>query len=193
MHDFKFSGDCRTIAYVPLEMDRVKVLDAATGAVRYEIRTTGEKPTAKHTTLTPDGRHLLVSQNPAGAWPDVGLPAPDPLWKRALRWLNINPDRFGPKYHDEVMVHDLQSGHEFRPIGWNVSDALLSDDGRTLATTHDEDDGRVLRCWDVDGWKPLRWALGVPTGCGLLFLGFEKCWRRWRKRRPAMPMPPTPA
>jgi hypothetical protein len=60
-----------------------------------------------------------------------------------------------------------------------VSMPLLSNDGRWMAAVHSEDEHFVLRCWEVDAVKPLRWAVSVPAGFGgAVFL----IWK-WRHRR----------
>ena len=71
--------------------------------------------------------------------------------------------------------------------GWNVSGALLTNDGGTLITIHQEMNGRTLRGWDVGGSKPMRWAFGIPVGVGVLLLALVKGYRRVR----AMKRPET--
>ena len=68
----------------------------------------------------------------------------------------------------------LRSGHGPRvhpPDGdVDLAEALISDDGDTLVTVHHESGAYIMRCWDLAGWKPLRWAIGIPAGAGLAIL-----------------------
>ena len=86
--------------------------------------------------------------------------------------------------NDLTVVVDTDSCRaRFRLTGWNTLSALLYDDGSTLVTVHQETDNRsVIRCWHVDAWKPLRWAIGVPAGLGTLVVLYV--W--WRSRRLTM-------
>ncbi len=58
-------------------------------------------------------------------------------------------------------------------MNWGTRTAMLSDDGNTLVTQHDG----VIRCWDINAWKPLHWPIGVPAGLAALIVLFT-VWRR---------------
>jgi hypothetical protein len=130
------------------------------------------------------GRHLLIFQRDRNAIPT------ESVWQKAFAWFPWLADRMRPKYHDCTIVFDLETNRErFRLQGWNTEQALLSDDGSTLITIHDEDMAITIGCWDVTVLKPLRWALGIPVGLGLLLFGLAKVFARWRKRSIAQPVP----
>src|SRR5206468_1826080 len=140
-------------------------LDTATGAVVGQVRPYEKDGNLRGLTQTREGGHLLLQSGNEGlvrVW--FGIP-PEPVWKRALKSIGINPDRFLHDFHDETVVYDLENNRAGLHLhGYNVAEALLSDDGRTLVTTHDEDGARVLRGWDTHGRKPLRYVVGAPLG-----------------------------
>lgn len=106
--------------------------------------------------------------------------------ERKQNWLSDIPWLGGllPKATDSVVVIDTNGGGErFRLTGAETRSAQLSNDGKTLVTQHG--DG-LLRCWDVDVWKPLHWPIGVPAGIGALALAFG-WWRRRAKAGAACP------
>jgi WD40 repeat protein len=123
--------------------------------------------------VTPDHGSLLIQDS-------VRVPAvaDSPFWahfKNWLPWLNDLPEA----KNDLAVVLDIRSGRErFRLSGWSIDRAMLSDDGQTLVTVHAHDN--MLRCWDVDACKPLRWAVGVPAGLASACILFA--WWRGRRR-----------
>jgi hypothetical protein len=81
-----------------------------------------------------------------------------------------------------VVVVDLDSGRElFRSETHDVADLRISDDGRTLVTTHFEGNDAVISCWDVPSRPPLHWVVGIPLMLG----GVVLLVRWWRTRRAA--------
>jgi len=186
-----FTPDSKRILQVFDAGNDVRVLDSATGAVLATVALPPNQ-TARLPALTPDGRSFVVHWNRHDVvmvW--FFLMVQDPWWKKAIRWTGIDPERFDSSNRDHAVVYDLENDREsLRLVGWNVSDALLSDDGNTLITLHEEEGDRVMRSWDVHAWKPLRWAVGVPIGVGVGLIVVAKCWARWRKRKIATPAPP---
>jgi hypothetical protein len=186
-----FTPDSKRIMQIFDASNEVRILDSATGAV---IRTIALPPnhSARMPAMTPDGRFFVAHRDHddmVALWVVVAV---DPWWKKALRWTGIDPERFDSSNRDHAVVYDLENDREcLCLVGWNVIDALLSDDGNTLITLHVEDDGRVMRCWDVHAWKPLRWAMGVPIGVGVGLIVIAKIWARSRKRKIATPEKPS--
>ena len=119
--------------------------------------------------FTPDGRSLLV-------WSPETYYRPSFIfrWIPWLRRFKDDPHRYF------VVVFDVGAARDrFRLEGFSAY-AMLSQDGQVLVTAHPE-----LRCWDVDAGKPLRWAIGVPAGLGMIaLLGM---WWRGRRRREKSP------
>jgi WD40 repeat protein len=153
----------------------VQIRDCATGKVRQTI-IAGVAGTNNALALSKDGRHLLIQHTD-----DANAHG---IWHRLLAWTSINLDRFEPAHRDVTIVYDVDANRErLRLRGWNVYDALLSEDGATLVTTHDEGGGRVMRCWDVGATKPWRWPLAVPPLVGAALWGMAKGVARWRQRR----------
>jgi hypothetical protein len=144
--------------------------------------------------MAPGSRYLLIRTNDRGIrLVFLNLVNQEPWWKQALRWIHVDPNRWEPEHRDETIVFDTESNRDaLRLYGWNIAEALLSADGRTLITAHDVDDDRVLRCWAVGGWKPLRWPIGVPAGVGLLLFATAKARRRRRPITPSTPPPDRP-
>lgn len=170
--DSLFSRDSNTLFTDDRNDPDVICLDTMTGKPRSTVRLNAKPMTGQlNLEMTPDRRSLLVIQT-AGEALAPGLLA------RMLEWLPQRWQRVTS--NDTVVVLDADTCSEhFRLVGWNTTSALLSDDGGTLVTVHDEETGRILRCWDVKAWKPLRWAVGVPAGMGPLVVGL--IW--WRRRR----------
>jgi hypothetical protein len=173
--DVPFSADGHTAFVRWNEPPEVQGLDCATGELRARIAVKSDDPV-----FTAPGnrtrRFLLLHQSWWKGW-DV---APQPIWQRCMQWLPWLNRRDMPT--DAVVVFDTESYRErFRLQGWNVYRAILSDDGRMLATQHDDDERREIRCWDVDAFKPLRWVIGVPAGLAALLVLLAT----WRGRQRA--------
>lgn len=108
------------------------------------------------------------------------LPTQQPLWEKLrsrFTWLQQWPDRA----NDVTVIIDTESAQPIYYLqGWHANSAMISPNGRWLATTHSGwEGGSIVRCWDVDAMKPLRWAIGVPAGLGTLLVLFV--W--WRSRK----------
>jgi hypothetical protein len=96
--------------------------------------------------------------------------------------------------NDLVAVYDtdaLCTRFSLHDLG--ATDAVISDDGRFVATSHRHAEPILIRCWDTHAWKPLHWAVGVPAGVGAIVLLFG--WWRGRRRaiveKPVTPGPVT--
>ncbi len=174
--DSLFSHDSNTIFTDALGRPDVLCMDCATGQIRQAVPLKGETHSqflSLH--MTPNRRSLLVRQA-------APLNLPEPFWIPWLQWLLRT--RPPVRSNDTTVVLDTNTCRErFRLHGWDATAAMLSDDGRTLVTTHDEDDRRYLRCWDVDAWKPLHLPIGVPAGLGAVIVLLV--W--WRGRRRKLP------
>ena len=162
----EFRADSRTLFAYECEDADVIAYGSETGAVRRRIRLASTmNPRLR---MTPDHRALLAHQTPGD---------------RREGWLDCIPwiSRLLPDSTDCVIVIDTNSARErFRLADWDAQSALLSDDGNTLVTQHA--DG-LLRCWEVNAWKPLHWPIGVPAG--LAAAAFVWTW--WRRRAAAGP------
>jgi WD40 repeat protein len=161
-----FSQDSKTAYVMQGHTREVNAYDYRSGKLRLAIDThPRNSPTLR---MTPDKGSLLVH---CDGW--SGNANVTPWWERMLDripWITWRPNR----KPDATFILDANTCRErFRLDGWGTVSGLLSDDGRTLATLHD--DG-VIRCWDVDAWKPLHWAAGVPAAAGVLVVLFA-CWR----------------
>jgi hypothetical protein len=149
----------------------IHCVDSATGSIRRIIPLLAKSGTT--TVMTPDHRMLLVQC--------VQGPRHLPAWMGRFPWLVKYLEK---QRNDTVLVLETDT---CRPrvhlVGWNASAAWISNDGRTLVTLHVEsEERRVMRCWDVDAWKPLHWTLGVPVGLGAL-MGALALWRGRRQMR----------
>lgn len=162
----EFSHNLNTMFVNAKDPEGIESLDCASGKLlaRTPLSVAGGMD-------TPDRRFLLY-------WGELQS---EPKWAARLPWLN----RFlAGRSMACAIVLDTDAGRErFRVTGERLSAAKLSDDGRILITTHDEPDRRVLRCWDVDAWKPLHLPIGVPAGLGVLVVLLV--W--WRGRRRNLP------
>jgi len=128
--------------------------------------------------LTPDRRFLLVQ--------DFGSRRAErlTLWQKILSWLPWQiPDLDAMK--DLVIVFDMDNLSErFRLEGWNSDKAMISTDGKILATSHHVgDEHQIIRCWEIDARKPLHWAIGVPAGLAAIAVVFA--WWRGRRKKVA--------
>lgn len=182
--EVRFGPDSATISALSPEPPEVRppelvCFDCATGKQRVRIPLPANMwggPATVH--MTPDRRRLLVHQNDGQA-PFGQVP----FWVRVLEWfpwLNAQRDL----RNDTVVVFDTETCRErLRLSGRGTTLALLSDDGGTLVSMHD--DG-MLRCWDVDARKPMHLAIGVPAGLGMLIV--LAAW--WRRRRTAAEVAP---
>jgi WD40 repeat protein len=172
-----FSRDSRTVFAMPIDSPELKCYDCKTGKLRRRVALSVDCDKVEPKLhMTPDRGSLLVHQIDDGLAPNETA-----IWIRWLTWIPwLN---WQPEFKNDIVLvlHTDTCSERIRLRGWNTSSVLLSDDGRTLLTVHDEgDDRRVLRCWDVEAWKPLHWAIGVPAGLGALAFVLFTLWRRWR-------------
>jgi hypothetical protein len=153
---------------------RLLALDRASG----EVRTAIDVPAVrrgirgiKEPLVTPaaDGSVLVFEAD------GKMLPERTPFWAWLLKpipWITLPETK-----NDIAVVLDGHTGAErFRVQGRDTTAAKLSRDGATLVTM----EKRVFYCWDVNGGKPLRWALGVPAL--LAGLGLAVSWRARKLR-----------
>jgi WD40 repeat protein len=176
--DSVFSNDSRTAFVLVDNPPALRCLDAATGQLRREFPLHTQNSTTE-AEMTPDQRFVMVRRGHGKRnWPD---------WFTHLPWL---PGYLEQGRNDIVHVVDTESCKpRLTVLGWDAWASWLSDDGRTLVTAHRESETRqVLRCWAVDGWKRLRWAVGVPASLALL--GVLLAW--WRSRRSKRKEAPCP-
>jgi hypothetical protein len=178
--DVEFTRDSKHVLVVPSDGDVIQLRDCATGKVQQTIavddyRSSFATPTI---TLTKDRSKVLIVQR--SGW---GANEDAPIWRRLLHWLRLGPE-VASASRDLVIVYDLDTNREqIRLRGQNVADALLSEDGATLVTTHRDDEVRSMHCWDLGATKPLRWPLGVSAALGIGLWGVAKTFTRWRQRR----------
>jgi hypothetical protein len=171
-----FSRDSRTVFAMSIDRPELKCYDCKTGKARHKIALSVDSDKVEPKLhKTPDRASLLVHQ-PI----DDLAPNQTPLWVRWLTWIPwLN---WQPEFKNDIMLvlHTDTCRERFRLQGWDTRSALLADDGHTLVTVHVEgDDRRLIRCWEVDAWKPLHWAIGVPAGLGALAFVLFTLWRRW--------------
>jgi WD40 repeat protein len=177
-HEPRFSYDGRSVYLNSHDPSEVQCRDSATGEIRRRFWLPGD---LRFASLVPtsDGRFLLMSQHRNLVPPD-----PDGVWTRWFGWI---PFVKGEGSHPgSVAVVDTRTNEErFRIDDWRLSGqrlcAMLSSDGRTLVTSHDDGaNDRVLLIWDVNARKPLHWPIGVPASLaalGVLWIW----WRGWRR------------
>jgi hypothetical protein len=176
-----FTRDGERVIVIGTLSNAAFIRDCTTGEIRQTIpmRYMPDTGVELTLTLTPDKRHALIHQ-PAGRWSrnDAGK---GNLLRRIMEWVRIDPASFEPKHHDATIVYDLDANRErFRLQGWNAVEAALSADGATLITVHETETTRVMHGWDVNGFKPFRYALGVPILLGGVGWSVVKAWSRWR-------------
>jgi len=127
----------------------------------------------------PDHSNILVFQL------DGKLPARSNMfWEFIRAWIPGMNERQGHSTNDVAMVLNATTGAiRFRIDGWNITSAKLSNDGNTLLTNHHDAERQLIRSWNVNAWKPLHWAVGVPAGLAAMIVLHSV----WRARRRAMP------
>jgi hypothetical protein len=143
-------------------------LDTKTGAVRWSVV---NEHFEYDWTVTEDRGSLRVVE-----WNHTQEMPPLLRLLKWVPWLKIAPPETGL-----TVVYDADTCRERFRLHGRTLDALLSNDGGTLATSNNEKDHRVVRCWAVGACKPLRWAVGVPAGLGAVVVLYA-----WRRRRRAM-------
>ncbi len=164
-----FSRDSQTAFVLVDDPPELRCLASATGQITRKIPLRVQQGFTQ-AWVTPDQRLLVAT--------GVHMDREFPKWVEKFPWL---AKHLAKRKNDAVVVLDTDSCRtRLHLVGWNAMDAWLSDDGRTLVTTHqDTETLRVLRAWDVDAWKPLHLPIGVPAGLGTLVTLFA--W--WRGRR----------
>jgi WD40 repeat protein len=95
----------------------------------------------------------------------------------------------------QVRILDVATGQELAHLESDtLEEALLSDDGCTLVTKHQEGGGYLLRCWDIPLRAPLDLVIGFPLGVGTLGLLLSFWLSHRRRKSSAEPKtPPAPA
>jgi hypothetical protein len=158
----EFSTDSRTLLSYQTAAPTLIARDSETGETRAHVHLVCDGD--PKLTMTPDQKMLLIHQT-------VG--SRKESWVDRLPWAS----RLLPTHTDCVVLVGTNACQErFRITGMKTNHAMLSDDGNTLVTQHDG----MIRCWDVNAWKPLYWPIGVPAG--LAVLGVLIAWWRGRRR-----------
>jgi WD40 repeat protein len=170
--ELAFTADSRFLIADPTR--KVEVLEAQTGKRRqfFNVRLThvlqeGEEETGGWGLFSIDKRFLQIQSE-------------------AVRQANFWERLFGnwlPKRNSivqQVRVAEVASGRELARLESDgLEEALLLDDGKTLATKHNENGKYLMRIWDLPLRPPLLLVIGIPLALGLLVLLFS----RWRARR----------
>jgi len=178
--DIEFTKDSKRVLVIPEDGNAIQIRDSATGEVQQTIAVSdyGNRFNAPTITMTKDRSNVLIVQTSGWHANDEA-----PIWRRLLQWLRPDPNAVSGS-RDLVIVYDLDTNRErIRLRGWNISDALLSEDGASLVTTHRNDELRSMRCWDIGATKPMRWPFGLPAVLGVGLWGFSRGIGRWRRRR----------
>jgi hypothetical protein len=82
---------------------------------------------------------------------------------------------------EQVRVIDLSSGDEVARVETSPNSSWLSEDGRTLVTSHGDNDGRRICCWDIPLARPPRfWIHSIQISLVIAAIGLV-CWR-WKRR-----------
>jgi WD40 repeat protein len=167
-----FSGDGKSLLFCG--PSAVNAFDVETGRLRRQIPFTGSSDYLRWI-VTPARHRLAVMKKHERA--------SAPHWLTWPAWLK---ELIESRLNDAVVVLETDTCRPCLRVAGLDTDArlvVLSDDGGTLVTGHPGDDnGVVLRCWDVDAWKPLHWAIGVPAGLALLGT-LLAWWRGWRTKK----------
>jgi outer membrane protein assembly factor BamB len=146
-------------------------------------------------------QHTRLASNPievrwSEAWAENrGVAYETPGWGRTQQvgWLVQQLRKWLPAgwVPDEelyqVSVFDTRTGPSLLELyDGPVQSAVLTNDGNSLVTIHADDQGQMLRCWDVPARKPMRWVLGVPCAIAATVLMMRAAWRALcRRRKPA--------
>jgi WD40 repeat protein len=79
-----------------------------------------------------------------------------------------------------MQVAEATTGRELARLeSGSLVQVLLSEDGKTLVTNHQENGKYVMRVWDLPLRPPLLLVIGIPSGLGLIVFLFS----RWRAVR----------
>jgi hypothetical protein len=181
-----FTPDSTNLVVLQNGIDAVEMLDSATGISRARISLGHAIPRSywhsPRIEFTRDGATLLIAQ------PHQGLR--ETLLQRFFGKIGVDPARVESGFDDATIVCDMHSMRErIRLPGRGTLDALLSEDGGILVTHEPRAFGIIVHCWDVDGFKPFRWAVGIPASLGAVVFLLAKARRRREPAKPAMPSP----
>jgi WD40 repeat protein len=170
-----FSSDSQ--ALVVCSSVSLELRSAATGTLKKSLFDTIHYAVPPTAAWSRDRLVAFETMKWGGSWRQGWLEEVLRHWLPA-QWL---PPSHGP---EGIYVLDARTGQAlFELTDRGVESAVLSEDGLTLVTVHDtgEEDGQLLRCWDVPAAKPLRWVLGMPLAAGVLLVSFRAGWRKWRQ------------
>ncbi|MBM4068269.1 MAG: hypothetical protein FJ271_04915 [Planctomycetes bacterium] len=110
-----------------------------------------------------------------------GIPADDCKRKFSADNRFVTLQRETRNKLEQVRVIDLSSGREVARVETNPNSNWLSEDGATLVTSHGDNDGRRICCWDVPLARPFRfWIHCIQLGLVIVAIGLV--WWRWRRR-----------
>ncbi len=183
-----FGPDSKTLFALQAQPRELHAYECANGNLLYRLalpRSPNGFDMPLHQ-MAADQSAILILE-PHGVW-SIEKVAWWPRIRAWLPWLSRLPEA----KNDIVVVLDSTTSRErFRLQGWNAQTAVLSDDGNTVVTTHTEaEDRHIIRCWNVNAWKPLHWPIGVPAGLATLFV-IVGCWRTRRSKRSTPTEPRT--
>lgn len=168
--DLAFSIDSSTVFLCSPDQASVVAVETKTGRERSKFMFPQINGRWIHVNLTSvnDGRNLLVNA--------TSDELPVSPWLKWVTW--INPSFSARK--QLLLIIDVEPCRERFRLMRSSDSALLSDNGRILATVHSsEPAGHIIYCRDTEGWKPLGWSFGVPAALGIALGAFV--W--WRGKR----------
>jgi WD40 repeat protein len=186
-----FAPDSRTFSVLQKSPREHHAYDCRTGELLARIPLPFSEDGYPSLTLSESARRIILRDGPsqpdkAAFWTSIGE------WIPPAKWFN------GPRTHTVVVLDCDTCREQYRVNVPSLAGVRLSDDDRTLVTIHESFDPvvpgvlvpGVLRFWDLDASKPLRWPIGVPAGLGAL-IALLVWWRGRRPKRPAR-IEPTP-
>jgi hypothetical protein len=173
----RFTPDQRFL--IERKENRINMLDPATGNVHASLVMARDAEDPAILGFTPDGQSMVSQWNYAERKPWFGEE-----W--LSNWLPLRKSK-GCIIVSEAATGNVKLRIEGR--GMPASQAVLSADGRVLATSFEDGDTEVISCWDVPGRPSTSLVVGIPFALGCIALLVR--WRWTRKRtapQPALPV-----
>jgi WD40 repeat protein len=165
VHSMAYSNDSNTVFVHLVESHELNAYDCKTGRRRFELRLprASRMDELVNVRTTADRKTVVIMHK-------HGIPQPGKAsyFTRLREWLSSLIGEASDK-HDITVVVDADSCRErLRVVGYDTSNFTFSEDGQTLVTVSQPEGHQdcTIRCWDVDGWKPLLWPVGIPIGLG---------------------------